>query len=190
MSSLHLVWYFGYYCGPCVLPPHIILMIVLKTKTQSQPKTNHKNLYRKTIWSKMHVWIKLCFDYKLNCCNSNKMFSVAVSWWRSSGASAAGIEVESLPSAVQVRNSSQGWKVHRDERSLVGCGNLSVPAAETVCVISATRGHKQHWDVLRKGRDMGRRFFGCFMNIIDYSTWYWTAQRNAFVPLIASSMCR
>lgn len=76
-------------------PSHIIVMVALKTKAKSRTKTNHKKHYRKTNWSKTHMWIKPCFHYKLNCCNNSKMFSVAVYWWKSSGAPAAGMEVES-----------------------------------------------------------------------------------------------
>lgn len=65
----------------------------LKKKPIPNKNKPQKN-YRNTIWSKIHVWIKPCFDYKLNCCNSSNMFSVAVSWWKSNGAPAAGMGVE------------------------------------------------------------------------------------------------
>lgn len=65
----------------------------LKNKNQILNK-NHKNPPGKQFEAK-YVWIKPCFDYKLNCCSSSKKFSVAVSWWKSNGAPAAGMGVES-----------------------------------------------------------------------------------------------
>lgn len=79
MSSLYLVGYFGYCCGPCVLPSRVILMMALKTKTKSQTKTNHKKALQEKQLEAKYVCEYMCFDYKLNCFNSSKMFSLAVS---------------------------------------------------------------------------------------------------------------
>lgn len=110
ISSMYPVVWFRYYCRPCLLPSHVILMTALKKKkkrnttplppqpTNKKPNHNTKNPYNpptpqktqppqnptgKQFGIKVHVWIKQCIDYKLNCCNSSKMFPVAVSWWKS-----------------------------------------------------------------------------------------------------------
>lgn len=116
ISSIYPVGCFSYYCGPCLLPSQIILMAALKKKKPSQQNYPQKNPTGKQFGIKIHVWITQRFDYKLNCCNSSKMFSVAVSWWKSIPVSVMELpwlgwersSTSSSPPPVQVRSTSQG----------------------------------------------------------------------------------